>query len=297
MGWIKKRNIFNKHWAQLPVVDVYPEYYKIYYSTRDHLNRSIPKWVKITKDTFQVIEYAEIGIINFGKPGSFDSYGIMPSCIITLSDGVKYMYYVGWSKRIDVPYWNSTGLAISMDGGETWKKYSHGPVFSSNNSEPDFIGTVEVIPPQPREKYEDIFTKPRWIMYYSSAHWEEIDNKQEPVYDIKEAISEDGINWKATGKIIAHLTGGEGGITAFRKIQNAFFYSIRQKSDYRTNPNNSYHIKSVDSNIEYEMLELAPEGGENMCAYPFIIEEKDKSIMFYNTDFGKGGISYAEFKK
>lgn len=287
MSWIKKGIIFNKHWAQLPVIDVYPDYYKIYYSTRDHLNRSVPKWVKIDKNTFQVIEYAEIGILNFGKPGSFDSHGVMPSSIVTLKNGIKYMYYVGWSKRLDVPYWNSTGLAISEDGGERWSKFSEGPVLSSGPDDPNFIGTVHV------EKYPNEYGGEQFDMFYSSCRWEEIEGKQEPIYDIRRAHSHNGRNWHSTWNLIVHLTDNEGGIASFREFKDRFYFSLRKKFDYRTNPNNSYHIKSIDLNIEDEQLELAPDGDELMCAYPYLVEEKDKIIMFYNSDFGSKGISCA----
>ena len=285
-NWIKKGIIFDKEWAQLPVVDVYHDYYKIYYSTRDEQGRSIPKCIFSGKKF--IYKSAAYNIdIPLGKPGSFDSHGIMPSDIITLEDGTKYMYYVGWSKRIDVPYWNSTGLAISKDNGNTWKKYSEGPVLSSNINESGFIGTVSC-------------SKNKWLgtydLFYSSCNWEIINGKHEPVYGIRQGsfIFPNDINHIVD---FIDLKDNEGGIASFREVGNKYFYSKRNKLDYRINIKNSYKIYSVDMDTEKEKLELEPEGDELMTAYPFIIEEKDKYIMFYNSDFGSKGISYAELKK
>lgn len=284
MNWVKKGILFNKEWAQLPVVDTHSDVYKVYYSTRDEKGRSIPKCSIITKNLELTEEiFANQSILPLGKPDSFDGDGIMPSSIVTLKDGTKYMYYVGWSKRVDVPYWNSTGLAISENGGITWKKYSEKPIFQGDGE--NWVGTVEVIPPESSHK--------KWTMYYSSAHWEEIEGKLEPVYDIKEAYSYDGIQWETAGIVVAFLNENEGGIAAFRSIKGGYLFSVRNKFDYRENPKNSYRIKSVDSYIDYEILELEPSGDEIMCAYPFVIEETDRYIMFYNSDFGKSGISYA----
>lgn len=297
MTWIKKGNIFNKHHAQLPVVDTYHNYYRIYYSTRDEKGCSIPMFYQVYKRDLNESLGDPVKVnIPLGKPGSFDHYGVMPSSIVSLENGVKYMYYVGWSKRIDVPYNNSTGLAISKDNGITWEKYSEGPVFGNCANEPGFVGTVDV-----KRMKED-----NWLMIYSSCRWEMIDGKQEPVYDIKPAYSKDGINWTASKDTLIELEGEEGGIAAarihFQPEFNIMYYSLRNKRDYRTNPINSYKIKSAiyvgDKFVKNQLSEMELGEGENMNAYPFLIEEEDKFIMFYNgCDFGKGGISYAEKAK
>lgn len=287
MTWIKKGILFSEKWSQLPVVDSDEEHYIIYYSSRigESENISVPRIILINKKDFSIVDYSKVNI-PLGKPGSFDSHGIMPSSIVTLKDGTKYLYYVGWSKRIDVPYWNSTGLAISEDGGLTWEKYSEGPVLSSCGNEPNWIGTVDV------QFHEWLQQKE---MYYSSCKWENINGKLEPIYSIKRSISsfEDwGMN--AEENEILKLKGEEGGIAAFRPFKDKFFYSKRNKLDYRTNIKNSYKIYSIDENGN-EQLELEPSGDENMAAYPYIVETEDKYLMFYNGhDFGKGGISLAE---
>jgi len=273
--WVKKGIIFNSEWAQLPVVDVYHDYYKIYYSTRDEDGRSRPGAICVSKDLQKLLSHETIPL-SLGQPGTFDSYGVMPSSIYTREeDGWKFMYYVGWSKRIDVPYWNSMGLAMSTNGGITWTKCSKGPYLSSNPLEHGFIGTVELNTSNINE------------IYYSSAYWEKFDNKWEPIYDIK--ISRNGL----VGETILPLKENEGGIAAFRPLKDKFYYSKRNKLDYRTNPQNSYKIYSWDPKTNQETLELSPSEDEIMCAYPYIIEEKDKYIMFYNSDFGKSGIRYA----
>ena len=48
MKWIKKGNIFNKHHAQVPVVDSSEiDYWRIYYSTRDEKNRSRAMYIDV----------------------------------------------------------------------------------------------------------------------------------------------------------------------------------------------------------------------------------------------------------
>ena len=297
--WIKQGNIFNKHHAQVPVVDVYNDIYKIYYSTRDEKGRSVPMTTSIFKDNLTQHSHPIKLDLELGKPGSFDWSGIMPTDIVTLEDGIKYLYYIGWSRRLDVPYHNNLGLAISTDDGITWEKFSDGPIFHTNHLEPGYIGTVDIL-------IEDGL----WKMWYLSCQdWVEYDGKMEPTYDIKYAVSNNGINWIATSKTCIPLENNEGGISSARiiKTDNKYhmWFSVRNKIDYRTNPNNSYRIKKATSldginwtrEPQNEIDISNNKWEDNMVCYPDIILDNNQYYMFYNgNEFGKTGIGYATRK-
>jgi predicted GH43/DUF377 family glycosyl hydrolase len=294
--WIKKGNIFNKHHAQVPVIDEYDTFYRIYYSTRIE-GKSNPMFIDVDKQNpSKIIRESQSPILNLGHRGSFDWAGIMPTEIKTVN-GIKYLYYIGWSLRQDVPYHNNLGLAISNDNGETWEKYSKGPILSTSHLEPGYIGTVSIL------IEENI-----WRMWYLSClDWVESDLGMEPTYDIKYAESNDGINWSPKGITCIPLDGDEGGISSQRvlKINDTYhmWYSIRNKIDYRINPINTYRIKKSVSNdginwIKNNQNELDIDFDSNwdniMVCYPFIVKENDKLIMFYNGNgFGKTGIGYS----
>jgi hypothetical protein len=291
MNWIKQGNIFNEHHAQLPVVDIYPATYKIYYSTRNENGCSVPMSISIFKHDLKYY-FPPIKIdIPLGKPGSFDHYGVMPTDIITLDNNIKYLYYIGWSLRKDIPYHNTLGLAISKDSGINWEKHSDGPIFNSSILEPGFIGTAKVFK-----------TNDEWIMYYLSCReWIDNNGKLEPIYDIKTATSTNGINWVPTNKIAIPLEENEGGIASFQMINNQAWFSVRGKLSYRNNTNESYKIKSATlingnwvRNKEVD-LDVSIDGWDSeMVAYPYVIKENNKLIMFYNgNQFGKTGIGYA----
>jgi len=293
--WYKQENIFNKHHAQVPVVDSFDTFYRIYYSTRTE-GKSIPMFIDIDKNTFELINESTQPLLSLGQPGLFDWSGIMPTEIITLENGIKYLYYIGWSRRIDVPYHNNLGLAISTDNGITWNKYSNGPVFHTSSKEPGYIGTVDIL-----------VENGVWKMWYLSCReWVEHKEIMEPIYDIKYATSQDGINWEPTNQICIPLENNEGGISAMRvvKIGSTYkaWFSVRNKFDYRINPENSYRVKTATSSDginwtrnSYPDLDISSQGWDSeMVAYPYIIKEENKLIMFYNgNQFGKTGIGYA----
>ncbi len=292
--WIKQGNIFSKHHAQVPVVDVYDSFFRIYYSTRID-GKSRPMFIDVDKDNPKnILTSPQKVVLNLGKPGSFDWAGIMPTDIITI-DNVKYLYYIGWSLRQDVPYHNSLGLAISKDDGKTWKKYSKGPVFSTSYKEPGYIGTIDILKESTHLKG----------YYLSCQEWVK-DEVMEPLYDIKLATSKNGIDWEPTGKICIPLEKNEGGISAARiiKINNTYkmWFSVRDKTDYRKNSENSYRIKLATSSDGVSWirhsgneLDISTEPWEDfMVCYPEIVQNSNKLHMFYNGNgFGKTGIGYA----
>ena len=102
--------------------------------------------------------------------------------------GVKYLYYIGWTPQKTVSYRLSIGLAISEDGGVSFKKVSHGPILDRSIDEPFFNTAPCVI------KEDDL-----WKMWYvSCTGWKIIKDWPEPFYNVKYAVSNDGIHWKKT---------------------------------------------------------------------------------------------------
>ena len=294
--WVKQGNIFNEHHSQVPVVDEYDTFYRVYYSTRIE-GKSNPMFIDVDKnDTSKIINKSKSPILKLGNKGSFDWAGIMPTEIITLNN-IKYLYYIGWSLRVDVPYHNSLGLAISKDNGNTWEKFSNGPVLSTSYLEPGYIGTVSIL-----------IENNIWRMWYLSClNWIESEIGIEPMYDIKYAESNDGIDWVPRQITCIPLDNNEGGISAQRvlKINNEYhmWYSIRNKLDYRSNIKHSYRIKKSISNdgidwIKFNNIELDIDVNNNwentMVCYPYILNKNNKLIMFYNGNgFGKTGIGLA----
>ena len=284
--------------AQVPVVDdSYNDVFRIYYSDRTPDNKSQTFFVDVLKeDPTKVVYQSSNPILALGKRGSFDWAGIMPTEVIQ-KDGLRYLYYIGWSKRTDVPYHNSLGLAVSEDG-KTFSKISTGPIFSTSRLEPGFVGTISVI-----KTITDEFMG----YYLSCQDWVKSDVGYEPIYDIKLAVSTNGIDWTPTGQSCISLEGNEGGISqaCVRKLKNGnleMHFSSRGKVDYRRNIANSYRIRRALSRdgktwerSSRVCVDVSSEGWDSeMAAYPYIISYKNLDYLFYNGNgFGATGIGFA----
>lgn len=287
---------WNTSHAQVPVADILSDRIRIYYATRNNEGKSNVSFIEVDKENPEKILFEnDKPLFEFGNIGSFDDSGIMPSSIITVNNK-KYLYYIGWTTRQTVPFQNAVGLAVSEDGGVTFKKNSEGPIISINHIEPYFSGTAYVM------QDNEIFK----MWYLSCVKWEVHDNKPEPLYNIKYAESLDGINWKQTGKVAIELNDDEGGLVSASVIKEQNIYKMwfgrRKKADYRNNLTNSYRIGYAESfdGINWERkddlsgIDVSTVGWDSeMISYPNVFQNGKNLIILYNGNgFGKTGFGY-----
>lgn len=81
-------------------------------------------------DLFRVRTVAEAPILSLGETGTFDEHGIFPMNVVA-HDRRILAYTTGWSRRVSVSVETGIGLAVSLDGGETFARYGTGPVLSA----------------------------------------------------------------------------------------------------------------------------------------------------------------------
>lgn len=307
MIWIKQGLIYapnqahswNQSHATIPTVDaVNDQIWRIYYASRDELNRSHTSYIEVEAGNPKHILYEhDKPILPLGKIGAFDDCGIMPSWIVSHHHR-KYLFYIGWCVRNTVPYHNSIGLAISEDGGRTFEKISEGPLFGSTPWEPYFTGTSCVV-----------IEGDMWKMWYMSCtKWEVIDGKPEPFYHLKYAESNDGINWQRRNLVaIDYQSEMEAGIARASVIRESGIYKMwychRCGGGYRTDKQASYRIgyaESLDgihwSRMDEKVgIDVSESGWDSeMIAYPFVVAHHGQKYLFYNGNaFGKSGFGYA----
>jgi len=305
MNWQKHGLIFRptgevdwmKTHAQVPTPLVCEGFIRVYFSSRPAPDLSLTTFVDLDQnDPAVVLTLHQEPILETGKPGTFDEHGIMPSCAVRDGNQV-FLFYSGWSRGASVPYTNSTGLAISCDGGETFKKVSDGPILSKSIYDPYSATSPCVL------KDGSI-----WHMWYcSGTGWLEVGGKYEHVYDIKHARSDDGVSWSTDGKTtIGPATAHEALTRPFvisRSDGYHMWFCYRGSRDFRDGEE-AYRIGyAFSTNLDdwqrkdQEVgLDLSPNGFDSrMVAYPAVVTVNDHTFMFYNGNaFGRDGFGYAE---
>ena len=288
--------------AQLPVViplttgccDGMPNcLFRIYFATRDNQQRSQVGFVDIDiNNPKEILNISKKPVLEFGEMGYFDEHGVYPSSIIEV-DGKLYMYYIGWNKGAEYPmFYASIGLAISEDGGNTFKKYSKAPIMSRSEYDPWMVTAPFVF------KDDDIYR----MNYISGLRWERSKNGDlKSFYHIKYAESVDAINWKRNGDVaIDFLNQNERDISKSCIIKENNIYKAYFATNTKDNPYQLKYAESVDG-IHYVRkdndlnLNLSKVGFDTeMMSYPYVILINGKKYMFYNgNQFGKEGIGLA----
>lgn len=295
---VKGEHPWNRTHAQVPSPDLLPNHHiRIYYSTRDERNRSLTSFVEVdAADPSRILYVHDRPILELGELGGFDDAGVMPSCIVNYEDK-KYLYYSGWNTSTTVRYRNCIGLAVSEDGGTSFRRAFRGPILDRTKDEPHLVVTPHVI-------IEDGL----WRMWYCGCtEWTMVNGVPEPHYLIKYAESEDGVVWRRDNRVIipyAHEAEAIGRpMVVHEDGVYKMWYSYRHVDDYRSDSRKSYRIGYAESrdNAIWERkddqvgLELSEEGWDSeMMAYAYVLDYSGTRYMFYNGNgFGRSGFGYA----
>lgn len=301
MKWYKKGLIISPDrklkWmlthAQLPCVDIInKQYCKIYFAGRNSENMSQIGCVDMNMSKpGKILKITKKPVLKLGSLGTFDDSGVYPSCIIN-HDGKKFLYYIGWMQGKRVPYYASIGLAISKNGGKTFRKFSKGPLFERNDVDPFMTLSSYVM-----------IDRKKWKMWYTSCiGWEVKNKKPHPKYHIKYAESKDGIRWERKGVVcIDFKSKDEWAIARPCVIKDGVYkmwycYSIQS---YRIGYAESKDGIKWERKDDFVGIDISRSGWDSeMIAYPYVFANKTHTHMLYNgNQFGKDGVGYAIMEK
>ena len=261
--------------------------YRVYFSGRDRLNRSLIGYIELDiNEPGKILYITEKPVLGLGGMGCFDDNGVTPSWMVDYK-GKKYMYYIGWNRRSTVRMSLVAGLAISSDGGKTFERFSRAPILERNDMEPYSILTAPCVSVENEV----------WRMWYvSGVEWV---NRDLPRYNIKYAESRDGINWDRNGVVCIDFKD---------KDENALARPcvVKENDIYKmwySYKGESYRIGYAESKdgIVWERkddeagIDVSESGWDSeMIEYAFVFEHKGRKYMLYNgNDYGKMGIGYA----
>lgn len=317
LNFVNKRFIFNPNehlgeayqFAQSPQCVVFEKFVRVYFSTRtqDVDNgkfRSHIRYADFDKKFSKVLKVASTEVIALGALGTFDEHGIFPINLLKEENRIL-AYTCGWSRRTSVSVETSTGLAISLDGGETFSKMGEGPVLTSSLKEPFLVGDSFV------RKYNE-----RYHMWYIFGKKWMLPTTTEPearIYKIGYASSTNGVDWvKNEGEQIVSDVLNENECQALPsviKIGNMYHmvFCFREATDFRNNDERSYRLGYASSsdlktwvrNDKHLKLEDNASNiwDSNMKCYPHLVQVDDKVFLLYNGNaFGKEGFGIAELQ-
>jgi len=240
-----------------------------------------------------ILRVSDKPVLDIGVSGAFDDNGVLPSSIVKFKSN-EYLYYWAFQLGVKVRYYLFSGLAVSDDEGETFRRYSQVPILERNHDL--FLRSAPYVMLDGRT----------WKMWYvGGSEWTEVNGKLVPVYRVKYLESQDGMKWGGSGELCLDLKNeDEHGIgRPFIIKENGLykmFYSIRTRSKgYRLGYSESDDGINWTRKDEEIGIDVSEQGWDSkMICYSSILKVKDRTYMFYNgNNFGETGFGYAVLDK
>jgi hypothetical protein len=291
--------------AQAPATLVFDSFVRVYFACRPRPDAS-GQYVSRTayvdlnrRNLFEVVALSERPILELGRRGSFDEFGIYPTSVIRHEREVR-AYYAGWTRCASVPFDVSLGYPTSTDDGRTFQKLGPGPVLAPALDEPFIVGGPKI------RRFED-----RWYLFYiAGVKWIPTDGRPEPVYRIRMATSGDGINWTRCGRelIPPRLEADEcqaspdvffanGRYHMFFCYRYSLGYRGREKG-YRIGYATSMDLSTWHREDAKAGIDVGEDGWDSeMISYPHVFELDGQTLMFYlGNQVGRHGFGLAELE-
>lgn len=259
---------------------------RVYLAGRDDKNRSHAGYVELDIEKPHGDQYfSPEPALSLGELGTFDDNGVMPLSVV--DDGPEtLLYYVGWNPRSTVRWTAFSGLAVSGNGGKSFRRYSRAPLLERTDDEP-FLNGVTCV-----HREGD-----RWRMWYiAGVGWIHPDL---PKYNVRHAESEDGRNWRRDGTVCLDFE---------RPDEHAFGrpWIIRDGAVYRmwfAHKGQDYRMGYAESEDgiawhrrdDLAGIDVSEDGWDSqMIEYCCVFQIGGRKYMLYNgNNYGHGGIGLA----
>lgn len=304
MEWSKKGLIWShplmdgrKTFAMAPtpfLID--DELIRVFYTSLDLDGRGLPFYVDVDAgNPTKIISFSEKPLMDLGDIGCFDDNGVMITSVVRDHQQRLLAYYAGFEICKNIRYRIFTGLAISLDNGKTFSRYSKVPLLDRVDGELYFRGGPFCL-------YDNGVYK---LWYVAGSKWmKSKSNTDMPIYEIKHMESFDGINWDSPSKLVLPIEQidehgfGRPWVLKCGEDNYQLYYSIRRISleSYRLGfARSSNSIDWIRNDWDLN-LEIGLNGvDENAIMYAAPITINGKIYCFYNGDnFGEMGIALAE---
>lgn len=283
LGWIQCTG------ALLPFVEEREGRHRLYFSARDEHGRTHVAYADLDlANPVSTLRLCDAPLLTLGPLGAFDDNGVTMTWMVN-QGARKYLYYSGWALGVSVPFYLFVGLAISDDGGATFRRSSAGPVMDRSAADPIMASAPTIL-------VEDGLWR-AW--YVSCVKWEIEDGRPKHFYHICYAESYDGIIWKRSGRVCIDFRSiDEYAIARPCVLKDRDCY--RMWYCYRGDVYRIGYAESLDG-LQWERkddlagIATSAEGWDSeMVTYPFVFDYDGRRHLLYNGNgYGRTGIGLA----
>ena len=284
------KNGWDKYGAFLPTTLLMGDVIRIYCSMHDENQVGRVGYVDVdAEDPLNILDVSCKPVFDIGELGCFDDNGVTPASVLVLPNGDIVLYYVGWQLGVKVRYYLFSGVALSLDAGESFTRLSRVPVLDRTH-EQAYLRTAPSIFKSDTSFYH--------LFYVGGSEWIEIGDKLVPKYSMYQRRSYVSYNAFSCESLVMepNMSDDEFGFGRPQVIYEdniyKMFYSIR----YRTKGYRLGYAEARSINgpwvrkDELMNLDVSEYGWDSSTvSFGHVVDYKDKRYIFYNGTEGQPG--------
>lgn len=290
MNWQKTGLIFdaakhaNGHWFANSALTPQPfklndDVVRVYAGFRDGTGTSRIGFVDLdAHDPTRILGVSKEPVLDIGRDGCFDDNGLILGDVVNTPDGI-FMFFVGFQLVKKAKFLAFSGVAKSVDGGNTFTRLSEAPILGRAPQQTT-IGAIHTAR----------FENQTWRLWYAQGDgWEMINGIPYPRYHICYTETKDLLNIPRTA-----LTCVESEYPVYR-IGRPKVYRVADGSymmyatagtiggDYTPRLFHSADGIKWEQHSGHIGIELSATGwdSETLC-YPALLKNGDHTLMIYN---------------
>jgi predicted GH43/DUF377 family glycosyl hydrolase len=292
LNWTKLGRVYvptgefgwNKIGAFLPTTLLMDDIIRVYISMHDENMVGRIGYVDVdANNPLKILKISKTPVLDIGEPGMFDDNGVTPASIIEYDD-VLYLYYVGWQLGVKVRYYLFPGVAISENGGNTFRRLFKSPILDRCPGQ-EFLRTAPSV----------IVDNDKFFMWYvAGGKWILLNGKTVPTYRMYHIRSDSPYLWPKSPGITCLYEENENEFGYGRPQvikENDFykmFYSIRYKDvGYRLGYAESSDALCFERKDNLMNIDVSDVGWDSeSLSFASIVDYNNKRYMFYNGSHG-----------
>jgi len=265
---------------------------RVYAGFRDKTGVSRIGYVDVDANNPHIVKkISDNPVLNIGRDGCFDDNGVILGDVVKYGEKIR-MYYVGFQLVNKAKFLAFTGLAESVDGGETFQRLSESPIMDRYPNA-NMIAAIHTI------IYEDNI----WKAWFAVGDgWQDIEGRKYPKYNIWYTESSDGTDFFGERSLCIDVVGDEyriGRPSVYKNNDQYFmFYTKGGNTGEDYFPGVAYSHDGVvwERNDQDFGLELSEDGFDSLhLCYPRLITSGERTFCFYNGNYmGQEGFGVAE---
>lgn len=300
--WIKKGFVFEtarhgvggwmRHSALTPTPHrLNDDVIRVYAGFRDDDGVSRIGYVDVrADDPTRIVRVSAEPVLDIGRNGCFDDNGVILGDVVDTDRGL-HLFYVGFQRVAKAKFLAFTGLAVSNDGGEHFRRVQETPILDRAPGR----STIAAV-------HSASYESGRWRLWFAVGDdWEIIGGRPYPRYHIRYAETPDLRMPPREDRICLMPCGSEyriGRPRVYRFDDGYVMYFTRGNIGGEYFPGVAYSRDGIAWTRRDEELGLALSASgwdSRTICYPALIRDGGRLLMFYNgNDMGIDGFGVAE---